>query len=84
MPVRPTRSMLRTLFAQAVRCCESPAFAKPLRNAVALFFADALADDDFVVGRARAGVSAENDDLVDAVVRSLRQRGVRRRGKAGD
>ena len=74
--------MLRALLAQAVRCAR-PAFAKPFRDAVALCLGPARADHDFVVGRARAGVGAVNDDLADAVVRACASagRGERRPGR---
>ena len=56
----------RALLAHACARLERAALAKRLGDAVALALGLAGADHDLVVGRARAGVGAIDDDLADA------------------
>ena len=68
IPVAPTVSKLLALLRPGLARLERAARAEALGNAIALAFGLARAHHDLVVGRARAGIGAVDDDLVDAVL----------------
>ena len=85
MPVLPAVSRLLERYCPGLHLLRRAALADVLRDPITLVLRTTGADDDLVVGRARAWVAAIDDNLRDVPLlrnRRLRQSGAGRNGRA--